>query len=171
MSIQHLLFVVALTLGTPVSLLAQLEGQEPAHPDVQRVEPKEVLNEMSWLAGSWSGEMWGGTFNAYYSTPEGGKIISHSQLVKGEKVAFYEFEVFEARDLVVHLQPFPAGKGAVGFQLQSSDPEERKAIFENPDKDFPTRIVYHRVSDNGLEITLSDPHGGSDKVERFALKR
>lgn len=171
MSTQELLFAAALTLGLTLSPRPPAAGQEPDQPDAQVVKPSEALKEMSWLAGSWSGEMWGGTFKAYYSTPEGGKILSHSQLLKDDEVVFYEFEVFEARGRGVHLQPFPGGERAGGFELRSSDAEQRKAVFENPEKDFPTRIVYQRVSKDGLEITLSDPHGGSDKVERFVLKR
>jgi hypothetical protein len=130
----------------------------------------EELAGMSWLAGAWSGAMWGGRFDAWYSSPEGGKIIGHSKLAREEREVFYEFEVFEAEGEAVVLRPFPGGKRAVTLTLSSHDPEARKAVFENPKKDYPTRIVYHRIADDNLVITLSDPHGGSDKIERFDLK-
>ena len=47
----------------------------------------------------------------------------------------------------------------------------QQAVFENPAKDWPTRIVYHRAGPDRLVITLSDPHGTSDKVETFDLGR
>jgi hypothetical protein len=144
--------------------LAEEGGTKPA-------APGEVLAGMSWLAGSWSGAMWGGTFHAYYSTPEGGKVLSFSHLERGGKRAFHEFEVFYAAGEAVHLQPYPGGRPAGGFVLASHDAKARKAVFENPKKDFPTRIVYQRVSETRLVITLSDPHGGSDKVETFTLDR
>lgn len=168
----RLLTLVALTLLSAAlsahwhPLAASQDGGEGQH-----VPPAEVLAELDWLAGSWSGDMWGGRFEAFYSTPAGGKILSHSRLLKGATVAFYEFEVFEARDLVVHLQPYPGGKPAEGFTLQAHDPANREVVFENPDKDFPTRITYQRTSDDALLIVLSDPHGESDKVERFELVR
>jgi hypothetical protein len=127
--------------------------------------------QLDFLAGEWRGEMWGGTFEAYYSTPEGGKVLSHSRLIREEKVVFYEFEVFEDASGGVMLQPYPGGKRAVGFPVSEVDDINRKAIFENPDKDYPTRIVYHRVAEDRLVITLSDPHGGSDKTEVFDLER
>ena len=74
-------------------------------------------------------------------------------------------------DDVVWLQPFPGGKKAGGFRLKELDREARKATFENPEKDYPTRIVYHRKSESELVITLSDPHGESEKVERFELRK
>ena len=136
-----------------------------------RVDPTEVIGEMTWLAGNWAGDMWGGRFSAYYTTPEGGKIISHSRLTHGEDESFYEFEVFEAHEDVVRLQPFPGGKKASSFVMKSHDPKAKKAVFENPENDYPTRIVYHRAADDSLVVTLSDPFGESDKVEKFDLKR
>lgn len=147
----------------------QVPAQDPG--PGERVSPTEVLAGMDWLAGTWSGDMWGGRFIAYYSTPEGGKILSHSKLLKDGDEAYFEFEVFEAREHVVWMQPYPGGRRAVGLRLATHDPEARKAVFENPDKDYPTRIVYQRVADDELVITLSDPHGQSDKVEVFALAR
>ena len=130
-------------------------------------ETAPSVTDMGWIAGAWSGDMWDGTFDAYYSTAEGGKILSHSKLSKGEKVEFYEFELFEAG----HLQPFPGGRPATGLDLVEVDAKARYAVFENPDKDYPTRIRYELLEDDNLVITLSDPHGGSPKTERFDLRR
>ncbi len=51
------------------------------------------------------------------------------------------------------------------------NPKLRQAVFENPAKDYPTRIVYHRAADDRLVITLSDPFGGTTQTERFELTR
>ena len=126
-----------------------------------------TVASMGWLAGNWQGPMGDGTFAAHYSTPDGGKILSFSELRKGDRVAFYEFETFETKDGTVLLTPYPGGGKRASFTLTSV--EEKKAVFENPKKDFPTRIVYHRAADDRLLITLSDPHGGSDKVQTFDL--
>lgn len=160
--------LIALTAG--LTAFTAERDQDPA-PESDSARAETALAEMDWLAGHWSGDIWGGRFHAYYSTPEGGKILSHSRLMRGEDEAFFEFEVFEVRANLVHLQPFPGGKKAMGFQLTEVDLETRKATFENPNKDFPTHMVYHRVSEDELVITLSDPHGGSEKVERFELSR
>lgn len=47
----------------------------------------------------------------------------------------------------------------------------RRAIFENPDKDYSTRIVYERVGEKQLIIPVTDPNGGSEMVERLELSR
>ena len=133
--------------------------------------PAELIAEMDWIAGDWEGNHWGGVFHSYYCTPEGGKVISYSSLTKNGKKTYFEFELFEPDGDKVVFQPFPGGKRATPLTLTKSDPKARKVVFENPDKDYPTVIEYHRVSDDRLVITLSDPHNSSDKVDKFDLKR
>lgn len=167
MSIRTSLIAVALPLALILQPSAGVNPQEHS----SRMGTGSSLDELAWLAGDWSGDMWGGKFNAYYTTPEGGKIISHSRLTHGSEVSFYEFEVFEAHEETVRLQPYPEGKPASSFLLKSHEPATFKAVFENPENDYPKRIVYQRASPGNLVITLSDPFGGSDKVETFDLKR
>ncbi|MFT4542797.1 MAG: hypothetical protein ACI841_002419 [Planctomycetota bacterium] len=156
-------------LALSMTRAQQSESTDPAVA-AQVIDPNPLLR-MDWLAGTWSGPMWDGTFEAHYSTPAGGRILSHSRLFLEDQVRFYEFEVFEFRNEVATLAPHPQGKALVGFELSELSDSERKATFENPDKDFPTRIVYHRVDDDQLVITLTDPHGESDRVETFKLQR
>ena len=124
------------------------------------------IDSLAWLAGKWSGPMWGGEFVATYNAPAGGTLLSFSELRKDGKAAFYEFEVFEATEGGLVFTPYPGGKKKETFKLASS--EAQKAVFECPEKDFPTRIEYHRREKDRLVITLS---GGGDKTETFDLKR
>lgn len=129
------------------------------------------IDGLSWLAGDWEGKQWGGEFRAYYSTPEGGKVLSFSELLRSGKVVYHEFERFETRKDSVVMTPYPKGRPAGSFTLTSVDPKKRRAVFENPKKDFPTRIVYERESDKRLVITLTDAHGKSEKTEVFDLQQ
>ena len=154
-----------ITIGS----IALLTGS--SHPGGDRAEAAN-LDAMKWIAGTWKGKAWGGTFEAYYSTAEGGRVLGHSRLFKGDRVVFYEFEMFTTtKDGKIRLHPFPGGKKATGLRAPGVVKGENKIVFENPDKDYPTRITYHRVSEDRLVITLDDPHGGSKKTETFDLKR
>ena len=125
------------------------------------------IDSLAWLSGKWSGDMWGGEFVATYNAPAGGTLLSFSELRKGGKAAFYEFEVFEATAEGLVFTPYPGGQRKETFKLTSG--EASKAVFENPEKDFPTRIEYHRKEKDRLVITLSG--GGGGKTETFDLKR
>jgi len=161
----------ALALTTSCSTTITHEANGSSYSADLAAPEATLLDELDWLAGTWSGDMWGGRFVAHYTTPEGGMIISHSRLLLDGMVSFYEFEVFELQGESVHFQPFPGGEPAEGLTLTTHDQAARRAVFENPDKDFPTQITFERVADDQLVITLSDPHGWSGQVEVFELFR
>jgi len=134
-------------------------------------DPHQQLLAMDFLAGNWSGQMWGGELVAHYTTPEGGMVLSYTELRRDGEVAFHEFERFDVEDGRVVFTPYPGGKRAVQMWLTELDQQARKAVFENPDKDFPTRIIYQRIGEDQLLITLSDPHHDSDQVQNFEFRR
>lgn len=133
--------------------------------------PAGNVQDLGFLTGTWSGPMWGGEFSAHYSSGESGMLLSYSELTRDGKAAFYEFERFDMQGERLTFTPYPGGKRSVPFALVALDKPARKAAFENPQKDFPTRIVFHRVTDDRLVIELSDPHNTPDKKEVFDLKR
>lgn len=146
-------------------------AQPAAGEDAAQLDAKKAVSSMGWIEGTWSGEQWGGTFTAHYSAPTDGRILSYSRLYRDGALSYYEFEVFEAVGGAVTMSAFPSGKPAVGLTMSRQDPAAREIVFENPEKDFPTRITYHRTDDETLVITLDDPHGTSGKEEIFSLSR
>ena len=119
---------------------------------------------LNWMEGRWSAQAWGGELRADYVARDDGLVIGHSQLFKDDQAVYHEFEVFGRDADGMWVVPHPGGKPAERFELASRS--AKRLVFENPDKDFPTRIVYERKGDK-LVITLSDPHGDSGKEEVF----
>ncbi len=140
------------------------------------VEPRKVsIEDLSWLAGSWSGEVRGAKaasrFEAYYTGPKGGVILSTSKAFRPEgQLAWLEFERFEVRDGVLTVTPYPGGRASVPFTLVEHDPAARKAVFANPDHDYPNRLTYQRVADDRLLIVVAGKTQGAPVME-FALTR
>lgn len=134
-------------------------------------DPERQLQALDFLAGNWIAEMEDGEMVAHYSTSQGGMVLSYTELRRAGKVAFYEFERFSIEDGVVVFSPYPGGKPAVQMPLTTLDATAKRAVFEHPTKDFPTRISYQVSGENQLVISLDDPHGGSDQVQRFEFRR
>lgn len=139
--------------------------------DKTPASPEAHIESLSWLAGDWVGAIWGGEFHAYYTSPQGGRVMSYNRLIKDGRQTYHEFEVFEIEGDTVVFRPYPGGKPATPMPLVLCDPTARRVVFEKPEKDFPTRIEYHRATGDRLVISLTDPHNKSDKVETFDLKR
>lgn len=132
------------------------------------------LEELSWLAGSWSGEIRGAgsatRFETHYTLPEGGVILSTSKAFSQEgKVVWFEFERFQAKDGVLQVVPHPNGRASVAFTLAEYDPAAKKAVFVNPQHDYPTRITYQRVGEDRLLFVVEGGEGAP--VMEFNLVR
>jgi hypothetical protein len=154
--------IVLLAIAAAVPTAAEEPAKEPT--------AAEKLASLTWLRGAWRGEAWGGVFLTQYTGPEGGMVLSTSKLIVDGRVRLFEFERFEVKGTAVVYTPYPGGNPAATFKLTALDAAAKKATFENPDKDFPTRVVFHRVADDNLLIVLDDPHGKSGKSARFDLK-
>ncbi|MGH7509782.1 MAG: DUF6265 family protein [Gemmatimonadales bacterium] len=130
------------------------------------------ISELSWLEGIWRGRVGSREFEARYTSPEGGLILSASKYTAQGKAVGFEFERFEEKDGTLVLTPYPDGKMSVSFRLARHDPDARVAVFENPAHDFPTRISYQRVAEDSLTILVSGPgKDGKESVISYELGR
>lgn len=145
----------------------------PGEPTSQRAaEPAQVLASLGWLEGRWAGKTSDGEdFEAIYSSPTGGVILSINKMLANGQLLFTEFERFEVADGEVVMTPFPDGQRACTFALTSHDGAAKRAVFENPKNDFPKRIVYERAADDRLHIEVEGDQGGRAVKLVLDLKR
>lgn len=159
-----ILWLALSTLLVPAALLA------PA--PAGAASPEEDLASLAWLAGRWRGPVGDGTWEATYTTPEGDKILGMSKELGPEGLRLFEFERFEVVDGAVVLTPYPGGRTpAVWFTLTGYDPAVRRAAFENPEHDFPTRIVFASPEPDLLHIVVTGPAGDDGPGLRLELTR
>jgi hypothetical protein len=132
-----------------------------------------TVSDLAWLEGVWRGKVGGRDFEARYTSPEGDVVLSTSKYIAKGKAAGIEFERFEEKDGHVVLTPYPDGKESPAtFRLTDFDQKTRRAVFENPKHDFPTRISYQRVAEDRLTILVSGPgKDGKESVIRYELRR
>jgi len=63
----------------------------------------------------------------------------------------------------------PSGQNTTGFALVSVTDHE--VIFENPDHDFPQRIIYRLLSDEDLLGRIEGTINGTARAIDFPLKK
>jgi Domain of unknown function (DUF6265) len=155
-----LVTTLVLTFSSSASPLTRVPASPP------------TISDLSWLEGTWRGELGGRQFETHYTGVDGGQILSASKYTENGGPAGFEFERFEQRGDTLLLTPFPEGKSSVSFPLAAYDAKQRRAVFENLAHDFPTRISYQRVAKNRLTILVSGPgEDGTEQVLTYALDR
>ncbi|HWI17352.1 MAG TPA: DUF6265 family protein [Vicinamibacterales bacterium] len=102
---------------------------------------KPTLNDLSWLAGSWSGVSRGIEMEEHWTAPKGNSMIGvHRDVGKGRTLLFEFLRIEQQGDQIVYLS-MPNGRSpATAFPLK--EVSGTRVVFENPAHDFPQRIIY-----------------------------
>jgi hypothetical protein len=104
--------------------------------------PKPTLNDLSWMAGSWSGTSARGIeMEEHWTAAKGNSMIGlHRDVAKGRTLAFEFLRIEQQGDQIVYLS-MPNGRSpATPFPLK--EVSGTRVVFENPAHDFPQRIIY-----------------------------
>ena len=157
-----LCFAIILLLSTMSASRAQTPQDPPGY---------AALKTLAWLEGSWRGDFEGNPFEAHYTSPEGGTILSVSKEFLKDGRCWSEFEQFTISGDSVLLTPYPQGERSVSFILTDYDPSVKKAVFVNEAHDFPTDITYEMTAPDSLRILVAGPGKDGRKVLAVRLAR
>ena len=100
-------------------------------------------SELNWLAGYWLNCDEGREVAEYWSDARGGALFNTTVNLRGERLSSERtmMATVEGRLSFVYE---PTGPNVV-FPMISLDGQ--RAVFENPDNDFPQRVIYSREGD------------------------
>lgn len=108
--------------------------------------PAAKVDDLAWMAGSWSVETDGRWTEEYWTIPRGGVMLGASRSGRGETLREFEFlRVQAGKDGLLACIAQPGGGAPVAFSLAAHD--AMSATFENPAHDYPQRIRYAREGD------------------------
>jgi len=131
-------------------------------------QDKPSVKDLAWLAGSWEGKQGAGTFEEHWTTPVGGIMIGMGRQTSGDKTVFTEFlKIVQTKDAIEYRVTID-GQPETAFKLTSL--KDGEAVFENPEHDFPQKIVYRKEKD-GLLAWIEGKQGGKDAKMEFRMKR
>lgn len=158
---------------------ALLAGCAAGKPDAATTNGTQALDERlapaAFLRGAWATE-WrdGRRTEEHWIHPAGGTMLGVNRtLARGadgsERTAFFEFLMIVVRPGgEIDYLAAPAGRSPpTPFRLTSSGPDE--LVFENPEHDFPRRIIYRRTDRGGLAARIEGTRAGQARTEEWLL--
>lgn len=91
--------------------------------------------------------------------------LNRTTVAGGERATAWEYLRIEQRGRKVVYLASPGGRSpATPFALTELGPS--RAVFENPEHDYPRRIEYHLTDAGQLEVQLSgEEHGGESGLD------
>ena len=134
------------------------------------IEEAVTVDSLAWLSGCWvsdggeagSGEQW--------SKPGGGTMQGMSRFVRDGKTVAWEFvRIIENEAGSLTFIAVPSGQAKHAFPLASIGMHE--VIFEDPEHDFPQRILYRLLEAGRLLGRIEGVSSGQIRAVDFPLTR
>ena len=97
------------------------------------------LADLAWMTGHWSATIDGVEMEEVWLAPSAGMMPGLHRDAKGGRGSFEFFRIAETNDGIVYFAQ-PNGQPPTPFALAKSGPS--RAVFANPEHDFPKRIIY-----------------------------
>ena len=127
-----------------------------------------TLGDISWIAGDWQTAPGGRRqIEEHWTAVAGGSMMGVSRTVAGDKTVEFEYLRIEQRADGIYYVAHPKAR-CPGTDFKLTRASATEAVFENPQHDFPKRIIY-RKTDYGL--TASIDAGEGSKGMSFVFKK
>jgi Domain of unknown function (DUF6265) len=127
------------------------------------------LTDFEKLGGCWENRNSGQVYEEQWMRPAGDMMLGMSRTLKDGKAVTFEFVQIQTRADGTFYIASPSKQEKTEFKLTSFD--NNVAVFENPDHDFPQKVVYKFLGEDSLEAWIEGTqHGKSSKVE-FPMTR
>jgi hypothetical protein len=134
------------------------------------VRPKVTVDNLSWLQGCWEGGSGSTQISEQWMAPAGGTMLAMSRTVAGTRTVAFEFiRVWQDAAGDIYFTARPSGQPEATFKMVRAG--FREVVFENPEHDFPQRIIYRLARDGELAARIEGRRDGTSEGIDFALRR
>jgi hypothetical protein len=128
------------------------------------------VRSLAWLAGCWSAEQGEAGSGEQWLAPAGGTMFGVSRTVKNGKTVEFEFMQLRANDdgKLVFIA-MPSGQKETMFFASATAKDS--VTFENPQHDFPQKVIYRLQPDGRLIARIEGTRSGKFRGVDFPMKR
>jgi len=129
-----------------------------------------TINDLAWLKGCWSLNRNGRETTEHWLKPAGGIMLGISRTVADGKTLEFEFtQIRQEANGEIFFIAKPSGQPEATFKMSKGSANE--VIFENPQHDFPQRVIYRRQGDGSLLGRIEGVSKGKEKSVDFPMTR
>ncbi len=133
--------------------------------------PKATLADVSWIAGHWIGEAFGGITEEIWSPPLGDSMMFIFRLITEDKVQFYEIGHIQqvGESLILRLKHF---HGNLEGWEEKDEVVDFKLVKVATDRVYFDDFTFERISENeiNLYVVILDDGGNKEEV-KFNYKK
>lgn len=124
-----------------------------------------ALDELAWLEGEWQRQTRSGPAIERWER-DGNAFVGEGLVTRGsETVSIEALLLVEIAGEVYYIAKPPENPYPVAFRLVSTD--DGAFVFENTTHDFPQRIIYRRIGDDGMVAAIEGPGQADGEPQRI----
>ena len=123
---------------------------------------------LDWMTGSWSQARKEGNVHESWVGPANGVMVAANLTLLPQGKHMYEFLRIADTDEGVSYFASPRGRAPTEFKLKEMG--SQRVVFENPEKDFPRRILYWREGEF-LKARIEGARGDKALSEEWLFAR
>jgi hypothetical protein len=127
-----------------------------------------TLTDLAWISGQWQTEGGKRQIEEHWTQAAGATMLGMSRTVAGEKTVEFEYLRIEQRADGIYYVAHPKAR-CPGTDFKLTRATANEAVFENPQHDFPKRIIYRKGADDSL--TASIDGGEGTKTISYAYRK
>lgn len=132
-------------------------------------EQKAKLEDLAWLGGCWNNERGNRSVEEVWLKPKGGMMLGLGRTLKdGQAIEFEFMRIHEEKGEIFYTAK-PSGQPEASFKLISN--KNGEVVFENPQHDFPQRVIYRKQTDGSLIARIEGEMNGKKRGIDFPFKR
>ena len=152
---------------TPLLLLCAFALLPATPPSAQQVDAR--VEQVGWLAGCWETGSPQRLIQEQWTTPRGQTMLGMGRTVRDGRTTEHEFVLLFVKNGRLAYEAHPSQQPSAVFL--SKEATETRAVFENPDHDFPQRVGYERQGPDGLLAWIEGSQNGRPKRMEFPYRR
>src|SRR5262245_48002208 len=128
-------------------------------PDAYGQASSTAISDLAWIAGDWQTAAGGRSqVEEHWTQPAGGTMIGMGRTIAAGKTAEFEYLRLEQRADAIYYVAHPKARSP-GTDFKLTRVSALEAVFENPQHDFPKRIVYRKNADGSLTASIDGGEG------------
>jgi hypothetical protein len=127
-----------------------------------------TIGDAGWLTGCWEFTRGSRTVRETWTPPAGGTMLATSRTVSNGRTTEYEFVILRESPRGLEYVAKPSGQPEAVFTSTRVTAEE--IVFENPQHDFPTKVVYRKQGSDGLLASVSGSINGAARTIDFPYR-
>lgn len=133
---------------------------------------KEIIKASTWLLGNWETTTPEGKLVENWTKLNDSTFTGSSYFIKGKDTIHKEKIILqELEESLIYNTTITGQNNNQSMLYTQTESSENELIFENPNTDYPKKIIYSLTNPNILNLNISGKQSSNLVSESYTLKK